>query len=199
MTTEIKSTNLPKVVFGVEVSTQALFDAIIAERAAQRQGTHKVKTRGEVRGGGRKPYAQKHTGRARAGSTRSPIWVGGGTVWGPRTERNYELKVNRKVKRLAFNSALTLKANEGAVVVAEIKTTKPSTKELVKAIEALNLKKEFRKVLVVSDDVNTFKSGKNLPNVVVNKLSGLTVEMIVNADVIVLSEANIKTLEGMVK
>lgn len=199
MTTEIKSTNLPKAVFGVEVSTQALFDAIIAERAAQRQGTHKVKTRGEVRGGGKKPFAQKHTGRARAGSTRSPIWVGGGTVWGPRTERNYELKVNRKVKRLAFNSALTLKANEGAVVVAEIKTTKPSTKELIKAIEALNLKKEFKKVLVVSDDVNTFKSGKNLPNVVVNKLSGLTVEMIVNADVIVLSDANIKTLEGMVK
>lgn len=73
MTTEIKSTNLPKTVFGVEVSTQALFDAILSERAAQRQGTHKIKTRGEVRGGGKKPFAQKHTGRARAGSTRSPI------------------------------------------------------------------------------------------------------------------------------
>ena len=99
-------------VFGVEPNQQAIYDVVKAQRAAMRQGTHKTKTRTEVRGGGRKPWRQKGTGRARSGSTRSPIWVGGGTVFGP-TPRDYSLKVNRKVRRNALRSVLSQKVLDG--------------------------------------------------------------------------------------
>ncbi|NQZ65812.1 MAG: 50S ribosomal protein L4 [Mycoplasmatales bacterium] len=194
-----KNLDLPKKVFDVKVSTQAVFDAIMSERGSRRFSTHKVKHRGEVRGGGKKPFAQKHTGRARAGSTRSPIWVGGGVVFGPTTERNYKLKINKKYRKLAFTSALTLKAKDNAVVKKEIKLEKISTKSLVAAIASLNLNEAFKKVLIVTDDSMVFTSGQNLPKVTVQKLSGLGVEQIVNADVMIISEADIKRLEGMVK
>ena len=98
-------------VFAIEPNQQAVYDVVKAQRAAMRQGTHKTKTRGEVRGGGRKPWRQKGTGRARAGTNRSPIWVGGGTMIGP-TPRDYSLKVNRKVRRLALKSVLSQKLND---------------------------------------------------------------------------------------
>ena len=193
------TTSLPTSVFGVKVNTQAIFDTIMSERASLRQGTHKVKHRGEVRGGGRKPFAQKHTGNARAGSTRSPIWVGGGTVFGPSPERNYNLKVNKKVRKLALASSLTLKANDNAVVIKDMKMDAISTKNLIKAIEDLKLKKEFKKVLIVTNDANTFLSGRNVSTVSVQKLSGLSVEQVVHHDVVVISKEDVKTLEGLVK
>ena len=192
-------TTLPKNVFSVKVNTQAIFDTIMSDRASLRQGTHKVKHRGEVRGGGKKPFAQKHTGRARAGSTRSPIWVGGGTVFGPNPERNYTLKVNKKLRKLAFASALTLKANDDAVVTHEFKMDKISTKSLLEAVKGLNLKETFKKVLIVTDNETVFKSGKNAESLRVQKLSGLSVETIVEADVMIISADDIKKLEGMVK
>ena len=193
------TTNLPKQVFDVKVNTQAIFDTIMSERASRRQGTHKVKHRGEVRGGGKKPFAQKHTGRARAGSTRSPIWVGGGTVFGPTTERNYKLKVNKKLRKLAFASAMTLKAKDEAIITHEFKMEKISTKSLLEAVKALKLKDEFKKVLIVTDNEVVFKSGANAKELRVQKLSGLSVETIVEADVIIISDADIKKTEGMVK
>ena len=197
--TATKATALPKEVFGIKVNTQAIFDTIMSERASRRQGTHKVKHRGEVRGGGKKPFAQKHTGRARAGSTRSPIWVGGGTVFGPNPERNYKLKVNKKYRKLAFASALTLKAKDNAVVTHEFKLDKISTKSLLDAVAALKLKETFKKVLIVTDNETVFKSGKNAETLRVQKLSGLGVETIVEADVMIISTADVKKLEGMVK
>ena len=190
---------LPKDVFAVKVNTQAIFDVIMSERASRRQGTHKVKHRGEVRGGGKKPFAQKHTGRARAGSTRSPIWVGGGTVFGPTTERNYNLKVNKKVRKLAMASILTLKAKEDAIIVHAFTTKEPSTKNLLAAIKDLKLKDEFKKLLIVTENDVVFKSGKNLQNVVVQKVSGLSVEQIANADAMIITHEDLHTLEGMVK
>lgn len=198
-TTVVKTIELPAKVFGIKVNTQAIFDTIMSERAAVRQGTHKVKHKGEVRGGGKKPFAQKHTGRARAGSTRSPIWVGGGTVFGPNPERNYTLKVNKKYRKLALASALTLKAKDDAVVTNEIKLDKISTKSLITAIAGLKLKETFKKILIVTDDAIVFASGKNLPKITVQKLSGLSVEQVVGADVMVISSADIKKLEGLVK
>ena len=195
-----QSADLPKEVFNCKVSTQAVFDTIMSERASRRQGTHKVKHRGEVRGGGKKPFAQKHTGRARAGSTRSPIWVGGGTVFGPNPERNYNLKINKKLRKLAFASALTLKAKDGAVITYEFKLEKISTQKLLGTIESLNLAKDLnKKVLIVTDDAIVFKSGANATQIKVQKLSGLSVETIIAATVMIISKEDIKKLEGMVK
>ena len=199
-TNKSTTSSLPKDVFAVKVNTQAIFDSIMSERAAQRQGTHKAKTRAEVSGGGKKPFRQKGTGNARQGSIRSPQWVGGGVAWGPTPEKNYTLKVNKKVRRLAFASALTLKANANAVITNDFTGfDKPNTKELIKQMSALNLKPEFKKVLIVSDDVNVWKSASNLPKVFATKFTGLTIESIVNADAIIFSKNAMSKLEGKAK
>lgn len=133
------SISLPKNVFAIEkVNTQAIFDTIIMERTSKRQGTHSVKTRGEVSGTGKKPWRQKGTGRARAGSLRSPHFVGGGRAFGPQVEKNYNIKVNKKVRKLAFFSALTLLAKDGNVLVNDdIKLSKPKTKDLIKQLKSI--------------------------------------------------------------
>ena len=196
---EIKlTTSLSKEVFGVKVNTQAIFDTIMSERASLRQGTHKTKSRGEVRGGGKKPFAQKHTGRARAGSIRSPIWVGGGVVFGPTPDRNYTLKVNKKVRKLAFKSALTLKSNNNSIIIDEIKMDKISTKTLIDIIKEMKLK-NVKKILIVSENEILFKSSKNVKDIVVQKLSGLSVEQIVHADIMIISKEDVKKIEGMAK
>ncbi len=193
------NTSLPKAVFGVKVNTQAIFDTIMSERAAVRQGTHKVKNKGEVSGTGKKPWAQKGTGRARAGSLRSNVFVGGGVAFGPTNNRNYNLKVNKKVRKNALHSALTLKANDKAVIVNEIKLTKVSTKSMIAAITDLKLKDTQKKLLIITEDEKLFLSSNNLPKVQTIKVSSLSVEAIINADVIVISSADIKTLEGGTK
>lgn len=190
---------LPKNVFGAStIYPQAMFDTILSERAAKRFSTHKVKTRGEVSGTGKKPWRQKGTGSARAGSLRSPIFVGGGRAFGPTVQRNYNLKVNKKVRKNALISALTLLAKEKAVLVHEFKVSKPSTRDLL--IE-LNKKKiaVLNNVLLVSNDENVFLSARNLPNVNVVKVTSLSIENLVAADVLVISKEDIKYLEGLVK
>ncbi|EPL05758.1 50S ribosomal protein L4, partial [Chlamydia psittaci 02DC14] len=141
---------------------------------------------------------QKGTGSARAGSLRSPIFVGGGRAFGPTVQRNYNLKVNKKVRKNALISALTLLAKEKAVLVHEFKVSKPSTRDLL--IE-LNKKKiaVLNNVLLVSNDENVFLSARNLPNVNVVKVTSLSVENLVAADVLVISKEDIKYLEGLVK
>ncbi len=199
-TTAAKSASaLPKEVFGVKVNSQAIFDTIMSDRASRRQGTHKVKNRGEVSGSGIKPWAQKGTGRARAGSRRSPIWVGGGRAFGPKAERNYSLALNKKVRKLALASALTLKAKAKAVKVQEVKMEAISTKEMVKFIETLKLTKGQRKVLIVTESETVFKSASNIPNVDTVKVNSISVEKVVNADVIVLSQAHIDRLVEVIK
>ena len=131
-----KKVNLNGDVFGVEPNTQVMFDAVQVYQANMRQATAKTKTRAEVRGGGKKPWRQKGTGRARAGSSRSPIWVGGGTVFGPIGNQNYKLSMNKKTHALALKSALSVKASEkNIIVVNELNTTK--TKDFAKALEML--------------------------------------------------------------
>ena len=192
------SSSLPKEVFGVKVNTQAVFDVIMSERASRRQGTHKAKTRAEVSGGGKKPFRQKGTGNARQGSIRSPQWVGGGVAWGPTPEKNYTLKVNKKVRRLAFASVLTEKAKGDAVIVHDFKMAdnKPSTKELKAQIAALKLKDTFKKVLIVTSDALVWKSASNMPKVFATKFTSLTIEAIVNADVVIFEKSTIAKLEG---
>ena len=190
---------LPSSIFGIEVNNQAMFDTIMMERASRRQGTHSVKTRAEVSGTGKKPWKQKGTGRARQGSLRSPQFVGGGRAFGPRVERNYTLKVNKKVRRLAFLSALSLLAKEGSILVDDsIKLNEPKTKELIKQINSLNLEGR-KKIIIVSSDENIYKSANNIPNIAAIKLNSLTIEALLWTDALILSKDDIKKLEGMVK
>ena len=136
-------------VFGVEVHEAVVRQAVLRQLANERLGTHSTKTRGLVRGGGRKPWKQKGTGRARCGSTRSPLWVGGGTVWGPHP-RSYEQKMPRKARRLAVKSALSDKVNTNELfVLDEINLAAPKTKEVVQIVN--NFKFAGEKVLFVTD------------------------------------------------
>lgn len=177
-------------VFGIEVNKQAIFDAIIMQRASLRQGTHDVKNRREVRGGGRKPWRQKGTGRARQGSIRSPQWRGGGIVFGP-TPRSYAYKLNRKVRRLALKSVLSQKVLDSALLVINtLEFAAPKTKDFIKVMDALKL--ENKTMFVVSADEefdNAFLSLRNLPNVMLLSVDGLNVYDISNADVLVFTEA----------
>lgn len=195
------SIELPKKVFGIEnVNTQAIFDTVLMERSSRRQGTHSVKTRGEVSGTGKKPWKQKGTGRARAGSLRSPHFVGGGRAFGPQVERNYNIKVNKKVRKLAFLSALTLLAKDGNVLVTDkIKLNEPKTKELLNQLESLDVMKDRKHIIIVSSDENIYKSANNIPNVVAIKLNSLTVEALLWTDALIISNEDISVLERMVK
>lgn len=166
-------------VFNVEPNQQVLYEVVKAQRAAMRQGTHKTKGRSEVRGGGRKPWKQKGTGRARSGSTRSPIWVGGGTVFGP-TPRDYSLKVNRKVRRLALKTVLTLKVRDDAFKVLDALSLESiKTKGMVEVLNNLNLSGKIMVILPEGND-NLIKSARNIPGVFVTTVSHASVYEIMN-------------------
>lgn len=195
------TSDLPSAVFGCQkVNKQAIFDTIMMERASRRQGTHSVKTRGEVSGSGIKPWRQKGTGKARAGSLRSPHFVGGGRAFGPQIERNYNIKVNKKVRKLAFFSALTLAAQDGNVFVTDaIKLDQPKTKVLIQQLHSLEGVKDKKHVVIVSSDDNVYRSANNIPNVAAIKLNSLTVEAILWADVLIFNPKDLEILEGMAK
>jgi len=181
-------------VFAIEPNEQALFDVVKAQRAAMRQGTHKAKNRSEVRGGGRKPWRQKGTGRARQGSIRSPQWVGGGVVFGP-TPRSYALKTNRKVRRLALKSALSLKVKEDGLIVLDNFTFEaPKTKVMVEVLKSLSVK---TKTLIVLPErnANVERSANNLPNVFVTTVDETSVYDIINSNVLITTQDAVKVLE----
>ncbi|MCP4337118.1 MAG: 50S ribosomal protein L4 [Mycoplasma sp.] len=193
------TSNLPKEVFGVKVNKQAIFDVILSERASLRQGTHKVKNKGEVAGSGIKPWKQKGTGRARAGYRQSPVWVGGARAFGPTPERNYTLSINKKIRKLALSSALTLKSKENSIFVTNIQLTKISTKKMIDFISSLDMGKTQRKVLIITEDEKVFKSTSNIKNANTIKFNSISIEKIINADIIVFSNEHIKKLVEVVK
>ena len=179
-------------VFGIEPNESVGFDAIIRQRAGKPQGTSKVKNRSAVRGGGKKPWRQKGTGRARQGSIRSPQWRGGGVVFGP-TPRSYAYSMPRKQRRLAIKSVLSQKLIDNDLVVLDKLTmSAPKTKELVSMLTNLKLE---GKVLVVSDDENVQLSARNLTNVKVVPVNGLNVEDAVNFDKLILTQDAVKKIE----
>jgi large subunit ribosomal protein L4 len=160
----VGTVELPDVWFDGEVNIPVMHQVVTAQLAAARQGTHKTKTRGEVRGGGRKPWRQKGTGRARQGSTRSPQWVGGGVSHG-RTPKDWSVRVNKKVKRAALRSALTDRAaNDLVTVVRDLAFETPRTKDAVAALSALQLDGKVLVVLAERDET-TMLSLRNLPTV----------------------------------
>ena len=179
-------------VFSVEPNEAVVFDAIIRQRAGKRQGTSKVKNRSSVRGGGKKPWRQKGTGRARQGSIRAPQWRGGGVVFGP-TPRSYAYSMPRKQRRLAIKSVLSQKLlDQNLVVLDKLTLDAPKTKDFVAILNGLKLE---GKVLVVSDDKNVQLSAKNLPKVKVVPVNGLNVEDAVNYDKLVLTQDDVKKIE----
>ncbi|MEK5322813.1 50S ribosomal protein L4 [Aeribacillus sp. FSL M8-0254] len=181
-------------VFGIEPNKHVLFEAVIMQRASQRQGTHKVKNRSEVSGGGRKPWRQKGTGRARQGSIRSPQWRGGGTVFGP-TPRTYAYKLPKKVRRLAIKSALSSKVQENNIVVLEdLVLEAPKTKEMAGILKGLSVD---RKALIVTGDENenVILSARNIPGVTVVTANGINVLDVLSHDKLVITKAAVEKVE----
>lgn len=194
-TTKAAASALPKEVFAVEVTNHELlklaYDSYLANN---RLASATTKQRGEVRGGGKKPWAQKGTGRARFGSSRNPIWRGGGIVFGPSGNENYTKKLSTTSKRVAVKQALTLANQAGKIVVNDIKTT-GKTSEVVKFLAD---NKFDRKVLVVVDDKTDalIRASSNLQNVLLIRSTYLSVYHILNADKIVLSPKSVETIKA---
>ena len=195
---EVSKMNLNAEVFGIEPHQQAMFDAVQVEQANQRQATAKTKVRHEVSGGGKKPWRQKGTGRARAGSSRSPVWVGGGTVFGPVGNQNFKISQNRKEHKLALKSALSLKTKDGLLVIDEIKFDEKKTKNFVNFLEAL---KVGTKALVVVDEIteNIFASARNVGYAKVVTSDNVSVVDLLNVDNLVISKASVKAIEEALK
>lgn len=192
--TKIADLTLSEHVFGIEPHQQALFDVVNAQRAAMRQGTHDVKNRGEVSGGGRKPWRQKGTGRARQGSTRSPQWRHGGVVFGP-TPRSYAIKLNQKVRQLALRSALSYQAAQGQLkVVDTVALEEPRTKLFRELLSSLNIE---GKTLVVAKTFteNEVLAARNIPTVAFSLVGHVSVYDILNCKNLVITKDAVESLE----
>lgn len=183
-------------VFNIEANNQAIFDAVLRQRASWRQGTHDTKTRSEVSGGGKKPFRQKGTGRARQGSIRATQYRGGGIVFGP-TPRSYSFKLNRKVRRLALKSAISLKAkNDNFLVLDSIAMAEAKTKEFIKVMDAFKLDRKVLFVADVEDDFdNAYMSLRNLPNAAMITSDSINVYDILDANKLVMTKAAAKRVE----
>jgi len=181
-------------IFAIKPNDHVIYLDVKAFLANQRQGTHKAKERGEVRGGGRKPWRQKGRGTARAGTIRSPLWVHGGTIFGPRP-RSYRQKVNAKVKRLARKSALSYKAQANQILVVEdFNFDQPKTKEFVNILKALDLNGKKVLVLTKEKQENVFLSGRNLPKVNVMEARNASTYHLLNNQVIVFQKSAVEKL-----
>ncbi len=183
-------------IFAVTPNDHAIYLAVKAYLANQRQGTAKTKERSEVRGGGRKPWRQKGRGTARAGSIRSPLWVGGGTVFGPKP-RDYEMKLPKKVKLLARLSALTYKAqNNQIIVVEDFDFEQPKTKEMFSILKALNISEKKTLLLTGSYNKNIYLSGRNIPTLNVLEASKASTYAILNNKVLMIQESALKLINN---
>lgn len=186
-------------IFEVEPNDHAIYMAVRAYLGAQRQGTHKTKTRGEVRGGGRKPWRQKHTGRARAGSSRSPLWRGGGRIFGP-VPRDYDLKLPDKVKKLARKSALSQKAKQEKILVVEdFSFDEPKTKQMASVLKALALDGKKTLLLVPKSDRIVVKSGRNIPSLSILEANKASTYDIVDCHMLVIQKSAVGVLQSTFK
>ena len=191
---KVKDAELSAAVFAIEPNVHVMHEVVRSQRAARRQGTHDTLTRGQVRGGGKKPWRQKGTGRARQGTIRAPQWAGGGTVFGPHP-RSYAFKVPAKVVKLAMRSALSAKLADGEIVVVDqLSFEKPSTKQAAEVLKNLGL--EGRVTIIVPDDeVNTFLSFRNLSKVRVIGVSELNTLDFIDNKALVLTDAALTRIE----
>ena len=196
---KVKDINLEENVFGIEPNKNVLYDAIILARASLRQGTHKTKNRSEVSGGGRKPWRQKGTGRARQGSIRAVQWVGGGR-YGTPVPRDYSKKQNRKERRLALKSALAEKAqNKELIVLENLTLSTPKTKEMKALLETLKLADEKILIVVKEFDDNMILASRNLQNIVLISADEINVLDLVSTDKVVFTIDALNAVEEVLK
>jgi len=189
-----KKLKLDDEIFGIQPNDHAIYLSVKAFLANQRQGTHKAKERSEVSGGGKKPWRQKGRGTARAGTTRSPLWIGGGTIFGPRP-RDYRQKLPQKVRQLARKSAFSYKAkDEQLIVVEDFSFDKPKTKDFVSMMEALNLNGKKILLLTGKNETNLYKSGRNINKVSVMEASKASTYDILNNQILVLQHTAVEAI-----
>ena len=191
--TETGEIELKDSIFNAEVKPAVMHEAVVSYLANRRQGTQSAKTRAEVRGGGRKPYRQKGTGRARQGSIRSPQWVGGGVVFAPKP-RDYALKMNKKARRAAIRSALTTRVQESKLLVLEdLALAEVKTKEMQKVLNQFDLKKAL--ILLTESDTNAVLSARNIPDVKTLPAEQVNVYDVLKYENLVASKAAIEKIE----
>jgi large subunit ribosomal protein L4 len=191
---KVAEVELSDAVFGAEVNEAVVYDVVRMQMAARRSGTSSTKTRSDVRGGGKKPWRQKGTGRARAGTTRSPIWRGGGIVFGPHP-RDYSFSVPKKVRKKALISVLSMKLKEDKMLILkDFPMTKISTKAFKNVVDLFG----FKKVLFVLDQENEYllKSSRNIRNIKMIRSEGINVYDVLNYEYLVLLEPSVKKIEG---
>lgn len=190
---QVSDIELDDKIFGIEPHKQAMFEAIIMLKAAERQGTHQVKTRGEVRGGGRKPWRQKGTGRARQGSIRSPQWRGGGIVFGPQP-RSYKMKMNKKVYQLAMKSLYSSKVKDSNLLVIDAaELAAPKTKTMVATFEKLEAKKPL--VITTEENLNLQLSVRNIPSARTLQVERVSVLDLAKAETVIMTESAARKIE----
>ncbi|MDR1781936.1 MAG: 50S ribosomal protein L4 [Bacilli bacterium] len=194
---KVGSLDLKDEIFAIEPNNQAMFDAVLVYRASQRQGTHSTKGRSDVRGGGKKPWRQKGSGRARQGSIRAPQWRGGGVVFGPTPEKNYKLKMNKKVRRLAMKSAYSVVCRDKKFFALDkLSFNEPKTKDFIAFLKAFEV--EGKTLVVVAPDSetdNVFLSGRNVAKVKVADCASINVEDLLHYDNVLMTEEAIKIVE----
>ncbi|MFZ5942530.1 MAG: 50S ribosomal protein L4 [Bacillota bacterium] len=180
-------------IFGIEPNESVVHEAVVMQMASLRRGTSSTKSRGEVRGGGRKPWRQKGTGRARVGTIRSPLWRGGAIIFGPKP-RDYGYSIPKKKRRLALKSVLSAKVLDGQlIIVDELKFDQPKTKEMVKVLDALKAEKAL--VVTADLDENVLKSSRNIPGVSQLVAEGLNVYDILTHDKLILTKEAVSKVE----
>ena len=182
-------------IFAIEPNDHAIYLSVKSFLANQRQGTSKAKERGEVRGGGKKPWKQKGRGGARAGTSRSPLWVGGGTIFGPRP-RDYRQDLPKKVRRLARKSAFSYKVKDSQLLIVEdFNIEQPKTKEFSKILNALKVNGKKILLLTEANNPNVYKSGRNIPKVKVLEASKASTYDLLNNQVLILQKSAVKEIE----
>ncbi|KMK74865.1 50S ribosomal protein L4 [Alkalihalobacillus pseudalcaliphilus] len=191
---QVGDIELTESIFGLEPNKAVLHDAIVMQQASLRQGTHKTKGRSEVRGGGRKPWRQKGTGRARQGSIRSPQWVGGGVVFGP-TPRSYSYKLPKKVRRLAIKSALSSKVQAAEIIVLDdLKFDAVKTKEMVNVLASLSVDSKAL-VVTANYDEKVALSARNIPGVTFVTAEGVNVLDVIKHDKLIITKEAVEKVE----
>jgi large subunit ribosomal protein L4 len=194
-----ETVKLSEEIFGIEPNQHAMYQAVRSYLDGQRQGTAKVKTRSEVRGGGRKPFRQKHTGMARRGTSRSPLLAGGGVIFGPQP-REYATKLSLKVRRLARKSALSFKVKEGQIkVVEDFSMDAPKTKDMVGVLGSLGIASVKTLMLLPKSDQNVVKSGRNIPGMQVLEADKASTYDLLNNQMLLIHKSAVEVLQNTFK
>jgi large subunit ribosomal protein L4 len=190
---KVEEVSLKDDIFGIEPNEAVVHQVVVAQLANKRQGTQSTKTRSEVRGGGRKPWRQKGTGRARTGSLRNPLFTGGGVIFAPKP-RDYSQSVNKKMRRLAMKSVFSAKYNDKELIVVDkFDFTEPKTKEMVAALKALNAPKAL--IVLDEKDTNVVKSANNIPKVATSLVNTLNTYDMLKYDYLILTKDSLKEIE----